>query len=114
MPIAALTGDPVEVGLVQSLAHPGGNIYRRQRRHRPVPLWKAHRAATRNATRLSKLAFLTLRVEWEGIQGRRCARLPMRRALLSMFRCSTSCYREAAWRGHREKFARGRECRHGR
>ena len=35
--------------------------YRRQRRHRPVPLWKAHRAATRNAsrhveTRLSHLA----------------------------------------------------------
>ena len=69
IPIAALTGDPVEVGLVQSLAHPGGNITGVSVDTGPSLYGKRIELLREMRPGMSKLAFLTLRVAWEGIQG---------------------------------------------
>jgi len=65
IPIAALTGDPVEVGLVQSLAHPGGNITGVSVDTGPSLYGKRIELLREMIPGMSKLAFLTLRVGWE-------------------------------------------------
>ena len=107
IPIAALTGDPVEVGLVQSLAHPGGNITGVSVDTGPSLYGKRIELLREMLPGMSKLAFLTLRVAWEGIQGP-----PMRAAAdaagialdVSLLELPTSeaAYREAIAKSLRE------------
>jgi putative ABC transport system substrate-binding protein len=51
IPIVIIAGDPVETGIVPSLAHPGGNIDLEYRRHREErPSWLASYVSTSAST----------------------------------------------------------------
>src|SRR5437879_12402570 len=67
LPIVGLTGDPVAAGLVQNLAHPGGNITGVSVDTGPSIYGK--RIALRREIKpsMSKLAYLSLRVGWDAM-----------------------------------------------
>jgi putative ABC transport system substrate-binding protein len=67
LPIVALTGDPVVTGLVQSLAHPGGNITGVSVDTGPSIHGKRIALLREMFPAMSKLAYLTLRVDWEAL-----------------------------------------------
>jgi putative ABC transport system substrate-binding protein len=69
IPIVALTADPLAQGLVQNLARPGGNITGVS-----VDTGKSIHGKRIGLLRemfpaMSKLAYLTLRIAWENVQG---------------------------------------------
>ena len=72
LPIVAMTGDPVALGLVQSLARPGGNITGVSVDTGPSIYGKRIALLREIFPAMSKLAFLTLKVglkaDWERIQ----------------------------------------------
>jgi ABC-type uncharacterized transport system substrate-binding protein len=74
-PIVALTADPIAQGLAQSLARPGGNITGVSVDTGPSIHGKRIALLHEMFPAMSKLAFLTLRVAWQGVQ-----RLPVRAA----------------------------------
>lgn len=65
LPIVALTGDPVAAGLVQNLAHPGGNITGVSVDTGPSIYGKRIALLREILPGMSKLAYLTLRVGWD-------------------------------------------------
>ena len=65
LPIVALTGDPVAAGLVQNLAHPGGNITGVSVDTGPSIYGKRIGLLREMVPGMSKLAYLTLRVGWD-------------------------------------------------
>ena len=65
LPIVALTGDPVAAGLVQNLAHPGGNITGVSVDTGPSIYGKRIALLREIFPDMSKLAYLTLRVGWD-------------------------------------------------
>ncbi|MDI1264359.1 MAG: ABC transporter substrate-binding protein, partial [bacterium] len=69
IPIVALTGDPVAQGLVQSLARPGGNITGVSVDTGPSIHVKRISLLREVFPALSKLAYVTIRPQWEVIQG---------------------------------------------
>lgn len=69
IPIVALTGDPVAAGLVQSLARPGGNITGVSVDTGPSIHGKRIALLREMFPDMSKLSCLTLRIQWEGLQG---------------------------------------------
>src|SRR5207302_4123062 len=69
IPIVALTGDPVVAGLVQSLAHPGGNITGVSVDTGPSIHGKRIALLREIFPAMSKLSCLTLRIQWEGLHG---------------------------------------------
>src|SRR5882724_4547995 len=68
-PVVALTADPIAQGLAQSLARPGGNITGVSVDTGPSIHGKRIALLREMFPAMSKLAFLTLRIGWEGIQG---------------------------------------------
>ena len=72
LPIVAMTGDPVALGLVQSLARPGGNITGVSVDTGPSIYGKRIALLREIFPAMSKMAFLILKVgskaDWEGIQ----------------------------------------------
>jgi putative ABC transport system substrate-binding protein len=68
-PVVTLTADPIAQGLAQSLARPGGNITGVSVDTGPSIHGKRIALLRDMFPAMSKLAFLTLRVGWEGIQG---------------------------------------------
>jgi putative ABC transport system substrate-binding protein len=70
IPVVALTGDPVRQGLIQSLAHPGGNITGVSVDTGPSIYGKRIALLREMFPKLAKLGCLTLRGQWEGGQGR--------------------------------------------
>lgn len=68
-PIVTLTADPIAQGLAQSLARPGGNITGVSVDAGPSIHGKRIALLREMVPAMSKLAFLTLRIGWEGIQG---------------------------------------------
>ena len=69
IPIVALTGDPVAQGLIQNLARPGGNITGVSVDTGPSIHGKRIALLREVFPALSKLAYLTIRPQWEAIQG---------------------------------------------
>ena len=69
IPIVALTGDPIAAGLVQNLAHPGGNITGVSVDTGPSIHGKRIALLREMFPAMSKLSCLTLRIQWEGFQG---------------------------------------------
>ena len=69
IPIVALTGDPVAQGLIQNLARPGGNITGVSVDTGPSIHGKRIALLREVFPALSKLAYLTIRPQWEVIQG---------------------------------------------
>src|SRR6266478_4000425 len=69
IPIVALSGDPVAAGLVQNLAHPGGNITGVSVDTGPSIHGKRIALLREMFPAMSKLSCLTLRIQWEGFQG---------------------------------------------
>jgi putative tryptophan/tyrosine transport system substrate-binding protein len=67
LPIVALTGDPVAAGLVQNLAHPGGNITGVSVDTGPSIYGKRIALLREIQPGMSKLAYLTLRVGWDAM-----------------------------------------------
>jgi putative ABC transport system substrate-binding protein len=67
--VVALTADPIAQGLAQSLARPGGNVTGVSVDTGPSIHGKRIALLREMSPALSKLAFLTLRIGWEGIQG---------------------------------------------
>jgi putative ABC transport system substrate-binding protein len=67
--IVTLTADPIAQGLAQSLARPGGNITGVSVDTGPSIHGKRIALLREMFPAMSKLAFLTLRIGWEGIQG---------------------------------------------
>jgi putative tryptophan/tyrosine transport system substrate-binding protein len=68
-PIVTLTADPIAQGLAQSLARPGGNITGVSVDTGPSIHGKRIALLHEMFPAMSKLAFLTLRVAWDGVQG---------------------------------------------
>lgn len=68
-PIVTLTADPIAQGLARSLARPGGNITGVSVDAGPSIHGKRIALLREMFPAMSKLAFLTLRIGWEGIQG---------------------------------------------
>ena len=69
IPIVALTGDPIASGLIQNLARPGGNITGVSVDTGPSIHAKRIGLLREIFPALSKLAYLTLRPQWDVIQG---------------------------------------------
>ena len=69
IPIVALTGDPIATGLIQNLARPGGNITGVSVDTGPSIHGKRIALLREIFPALSKLAYLTVRPQWESIQG---------------------------------------------
>jgi putative ABC transport system substrate-binding protein len=69
-PVVTLTADPIAQGLAQTLARPGGNITGVSVDTGPSIHGKRIALLREMFPAMSKLAFLTLRVGWEGFQGR--------------------------------------------
>lgn len=69
IPIVALSGDPVAQGLIQSLARPGGNITGVSVDTGPSIHGKRIALLREIFPSLSKLAYLTLRPQWDAVQG---------------------------------------------
>jgi len=69
IPIVALTGDPIAQGLIQNLARPGGNITGVSVDTGPTIHGKRITLLREIFPAMSKLAYLTLRPQWETIQG---------------------------------------------
>ena len=69
IPIVGLTGDPVAQGLIQSLARPGGNITGVSVDTGPSIQGKRIALLREVFPPLTKLAYLTLRPQWDAIQG---------------------------------------------
>ena len=69
IPIVALTGDPVAQGLIQNLARPGGNITGVSVDTGPSIHGKRIALLREIFPALSKLAYLTIRPQWDVIQG---------------------------------------------
>jgi putative ABC transport system substrate-binding protein len=69
LPVVTLTADPVAQGLAQSLARPGGNITGVSVDTGPSIYGKRIALLREMFPAMSKLAFLTTRTAWEGIQG---------------------------------------------
>ena len=67
IPIVALTGDPVAANLVQSLAHPGGNITGVSTETAPSLHGKRIALLREILPDISKLTYLTTRVAWERV-----------------------------------------------
>jgi putative ABC transport system substrate-binding protein len=70
IPIVALTGDPVAQGLIPNLARPGGNITGVSVDTGPSIHAKRIALLREIFPALSKLAYVTLRLQWEAIQGK--------------------------------------------
>jgi len=68
LPVVALTGDPIAQGIAQSLARPGGNITGVSVDTGPSIHGKRIALLQEMFPAMSKLAFLTIRVGWDGIQ----------------------------------------------
>ena len=68
-PVVTLTADPIAQGLAQTLARPGGNITGVSVDTGPSIHGKRIALLREMFPAMSKLAFLTLRVGWEGFQG---------------------------------------------
>jgi putative ABC transport system substrate-binding protein len=69
IPIVTMTADPVAQGIARSLARPGGNITGVSVDAGPSIHGKRIALLHEMFPAMSKLAFVTLRVAWEGIQG---------------------------------------------
>lgn len=69
IPIVALTGDPIAQGLIQNLTRPGGNITGVSVDTGPSIQGKRIALLQEVFPALSKLAYLTLRPQWDAIQG---------------------------------------------
>jgi putative tryptophan/tyrosine transport system substrate-binding protein len=69
IPIVALTGDPIASGLIQNLTRPGGNITGVSVDTGPSLQGKRIALLREVFPVLSKLAYLTLRPQWDAIQG---------------------------------------------
>ncbi len=70
IPIVTVTGDPVAQGLVQSLAHPGGNITGASVDTGPSIHGKRIALLREMFPAMSKLACITLRIQWNSpVQG---------------------------------------------
>jgi putative ABC transport system substrate-binding protein len=69
IPIVALTADPIAIGLIQSLARPGGNITGVSVDTGPSIHGKRIAMLREMFPGMSKLAYLTLRLAWENAQG---------------------------------------------
>ncbi len=69
IPIVALTADPIAQGLIQNLARPGGNVTGVSVDTGPSIHGKRIELLREMFPGMSKLACLTLRIAWEGIQG---------------------------------------------
>lgn len=69
IPIVALTGDPIAQGLIPNLARPGGNITGVSVDTGPSIHGKRIALLRELFPTLSKLAYVTLRLQWEAIQG---------------------------------------------
>lgn len=67
-PIVTLTADPIAQGLAQSLARPGGNITGVSVDTGPSIHGKRIALLHEMFPAMSKLAFVTLRVAWQGVQ----------------------------------------------
>jgi putative ABC transport system substrate-binding protein len=67
LPIVALTGDPVAAGLVQNLAHPGGNITGVSVDTGPSIYGKRIALLREILPGMSNLTYLTLRVGWDAM-----------------------------------------------
>lgn len=69
IPIVALSGDPIAQGLIQNLARPGGNITGVSVDTGPSLQGKRIALLRELFPALSKLAYLTLRPQWDAVQG---------------------------------------------
>jgi putative tryptophan/tyrosine transport system substrate-binding protein len=69
VPVVTLTADPIAQGLAQSLARPGGNITGVSVDTGPSIHGKRIALLDEIFPAMTKLAFVTLRAVWEGIQG---------------------------------------------
>jgi putative ABC transport system substrate-binding protein len=69
IPIVALTTDPIGQGLIENLARPGGNITGVSVDTGPSIDGKRIALLREMFPGMSKLAFLTLRIAWENVQG---------------------------------------------
>ena len=69
IPIVALTADPIAQGLIQSLARPGGNITGVSVDTGPSIHGKRIGLLREVFPPLAKLAYLTIRPQWDAIQG---------------------------------------------
>ena len=69
IPIVALTGDPIAQGLIQNLARPGGNITGVSVDTGPSIHGKRIALLREVFPALSKFAYLTIRPQWDAIQG---------------------------------------------
>jgi putative tryptophan/tyrosine transport system substrate-binding protein len=66
IPIVALTGDPLQQGLIDTLAHPGGNVTGVSVDAGPTIYGKRVALLHEMFPGMKKLAFLTSRFQWEG------------------------------------------------
>jgi putative ABC transport system substrate-binding protein len=107
IPLVALTADPVALGLAATLAHPRGHITGVSVDTGPSIHGKRIALLREMFPPMSKLACLTLRVQWEGIQGpvlsAACdaAKLPFASVLLEL-PTSEAAYRDAVARVSQE------------
>lgn len=69
IPVVALTADPIAQGLVQNLARPGGNVTGVSVDTGPSIHGKRIDLLRQMFPAMSKLACLSLRIAWEGVQG---------------------------------------------
>ena len=107
IPIVALTGDPIAQGLIQNLARPGGNITGVSVDTGPSIHAKRIALLREVFPALSKLAYLTIRPQWEAIQGAavqaasETARVPVISLLLDL-PTSDASYRAAISRSSQD------------
>ena len=69
IPIVTLTADPIAQGLAKSLARPGGNITGVSIDTGPSIHGKRIALLREMYPAMSRLAFMTLRIAWQGVQG---------------------------------------------
>ena len=69
IPLVGLTGDPVAAGLVQSLAHPGGNLTGVSVDTGPSIHGKRIALLREIFPAMSKFSYITLRTQWENLVG---------------------------------------------
>ena len=115
IPVVALTGDPVALGIAESLAHPGGNFTGVSIDTGPSIHGKRIALLREMFPAMSKLGCLALRFQWNGpVAG------PGIRAAAESIGPASRCVFTRIWRersrlpgGDRERLPRRCKCNHG-
>ena len=114
VPVVALSGDPIAMGLVKSLARPGGNITGMSVDVGPLLHGKRIELLREAFPAMSELIYVNLRTSWEAFLGpaMRCGRKSRDSPFAEVGRFS--CERRGLLSCNCRKCARGRQCHHAR